>query len=57
MTEEESVEEEKPDIKYKCFDCDKELVRDIVTKRVRCIYCGSKILFKPRTTITHVKAR
>jgi len=42
---------------YKCFDCNKKVATDYIRKRVRCPYCGSKMLFKPRTTITKVKAR
>lgn len=41
---------------YKCFICDKEISSDTLRKRVRCPYCGSKILFKPRNKITYVKA-
>ncbi len=42
-------------VKYKCFDCNKKVT--LAGKRVRCPYCGSKMLFKPRTTTTKVKAR
>ena len=42
---------------YKCFQCNKEIEDSSLRKRVRCIYCGSKMLFKPRTTVTNVKAR
>ncbi|MBI2110712.1 DNA-directed RNA polymerase subunit P [Candidatus Woesearchaeota archaeon] len=42
-------------VTYKCFDCDKVIKEDI-KKRVRCPYCGSKILFKPRVTNNKVKA-
>ncbi|MFT4261517.1 MAG: DNA-directed RNA polymerase subunit P [Candidatus Woesearchaeota archaeon] len=41
---------------YKCFNCDKNLSADQMRKRVRCIYCGSKIVFKPRTKPTIVDA-
>ncbi|MBS3142170.1 DNA-directed RNA polymerase subunit P [Candidatus Woesearchaeota archaeon] len=44
-------------VKYKCFYCNKKVSDDYVTKRVRCPYCGSKILFKTRSTSTKVKAR
>ena len=43
-------------VKYACFNCNKRIAEDLMGKRVRCPYCGSKILFKPRTTITKVKA-
>lgn len=41
---------------YKCFKCDKELEDSSLRKKIRCPYCGSKILYKIRTTITKVKA-
>ncbi|MDP7610361.1 MAG: DNA-directed RNA polymerase subunit P [Candidatus Woesearchaeota archaeon] len=44
-------------VKYKCFYCDKSTSLEMLRKRVRCPYCGSKILYKPRTTKTKVKAR
>ncbi len=44
-------------VEYKCFDCNKRVSKDYIRKRVRCPYCGGKILFKPRTVITKVKAR
>ncbi|MAG08134.1 DNA-directed RNA polymerase subunit P [Candidatus Woesearchaeota archaeon] len=43
--------------RYKCFYCNKTTTLDMLRKRVRCPYCGSKILFKPRTTTSKVKAR
>ena len=43
--------------KYSCFHCNKNVSESMQGKRVRCPYCGSKILYKPRTTITKVKAR
>jgi DNA-directed RNA polymerase subunit P len=42
---------------YKCFQCAKKITYDSLRKRVRCPYCGSKILYKPRTTLTKVLAR
>ncbi len=42
---------------YKCFMCNKEISDDQVRKKVRCIYCGSKLLFKERSVLTQVKAR
>ena len=44
-------------VSYKCFTCNKKVGDDFVRKRVRCPYCGSKILYKPRSTVTKVKAR
>ncbi|MBR9690103.1 DNA-directed RNA polymerase subunit P [Candidatus Woesearchaeota archaeon] len=42
---------------YKCFQCNKVVAQTYLRKKVRCPYCGSKILFKPRVSITKVKAR
>ena len=42
---------------YKCFNCNKKVAPDYLRKRIRCPYCGSKMLFKPRATLTTVKAR
>jgi DNA-directed RNA polymerase subunit RPC12/RpoP len=42
-------------VKYKCFDCNKKVA--LGGKRIRCPYCGSKMLFKQRGTTTKVKAR
>ncbi|MBR9677466.1 DNA-directed RNA polymerase subunit P [Candidatus Woesearchaeota archaeon] len=42
---------------YKCFHCNKEVSMDYLRKKVRCPYCGSKMLFKPRTRVTKVLAR
>jgi DNA-directed RNA polymerase subunit RPC12/RpoP len=42
---------------YKCFFCNKELKDESIKKRVRCIYCGSKIVFKARTNLTKIIAR
>ncbi len=41
---------------YKCFSCRRELKPDQIKKRVRCIYCGSRIVFKSRTNVTKVIA-
>ncbi len=42
---------------YKCFDCGKSIKRDYIKKKIRCPYCGSKILIKPRVIPSKVKAR
>jgi len=42
---------------YKCFDCNKKIADEYLRKKIRCPYCGSKILFKPRTNPTNVRAR
>lgn len=41
---------------YKCFDCQKEIEKGMLGKKVRCPYCGSRIFFKVRNIITKVKA-
>ncbi len=42
---------------YKCLNCNKKVSQDYLRKKIRCPYCGAKILFKPRTVTTKVKAR
>ncbi|HLC64562.1 MAG TPA: DNA-directed RNA polymerase subunit P [Candidatus Nanoarchaeia archaeon] len=44
-------------MEYKCFECNKKVSQDYVKKRVRCPYCGSKMLFKPRAIMAKIKAR
>lgn len=44
-------------VEYKCFYCSKAVSDEYVKKRVRCPYCGSKILVKPSAVPTKVKAR
>ncbi len=44
-------------VEYKCFDCNKKVSIEYIKKKVRCPYCGSKMLFKPRLVSTKVKAR
>ncbi len=44
-------------VEYKCFQCEKKVTQDYLRKKVRCPYCGSKMLFKPRLVTTKVKAR
>lgn len=48
---------EKTMVEYKCFHCGKKVSEDYLRKKIRCPYCGSKMLYKPRTTKTIVKAR
>jgi len=43
-------------VAYQCIECQKEINSDAVKKRVRCPYCGSKILFKPKNVATVVDA-
>ncbi len=42
---------------YKCFQCGKKIKEEYVKKKIRCPYCGSKLIFKPRTKAKDVKAR
>ncbi|MBS3112574.1 DNA-directed RNA polymerase subunit P [Candidatus Woesearchaeota archaeon] len=42
---------------YKCFQCDKTISPDYLRKKIRCPYCGSKMLFKPTVLTTKIKAR
>ncbi len=42
---------------YRCFECNKEIDPSKVQKKIRCIYCGSKIIYKDRSEPTTVKAR
>ncbi len=41
---------------YNCLECQKEVGSETVKKRVRCPYCGSKILYKPKVTHAMVDA-
>ncbi len=43
-------------VEYRCFNCNKRVGQDYLRKRIRCPYCGSKMLFKPRSVVTKVKA-
>jgi len=42
---------------YKCFSCGKIIGKENMRKRVRCPYCGSKIIFKARTKPNTVLSR
>ena len=44
-------------VEYKCFLCNKNVAESYLKKKIRCPYCGSKILFKPRTYTSKIKAR
>ncbi len=44
-------------VTYRCFNCNKEIEDTTLRKKVLCRYCGSKILFKPRQTLTKVVGR
>ncbi len=44
---------------YKCFNsaCSKMIDPSYLKKKIRCPYCGSKLVFKPRVRPTRVLAR
>ncbi|MEK6922709.1 MAG: DNA-directed RNA polymerase subunit P [Nanoarchaeota archaeon] len=43
-------------VKYKCFHCGNVIKAEYVKKKIRCPHCGSKIIYKSRTTSTKIKA-
>jgi len=43
-------------VKYTCFQCEKKIGKELMGRRVRCPYCGSKILIKSRSVSTKVAA-
>lgn len=43
-------------VDYKCIECQKLVEADTVRKKVRCPYCGSKILTKPKLIASKVEA-
>ncbi|MFP4523278.1 MAG: DNA-directed RNA polymerase subunit P [Candidatus Nanoarchaeia archaeon] len=48
---------EHPQAEYKCFSCNKLIDESYIRKKVRCPYCGSKVIFKARKRETTIKAR
>ena len=36
-------------VEYKCMDCNKKVSQDYLRKKIRCPYCGYRILFKVRS--------
>ncbi|MBN2421381.1 DNA-directed RNA polymerase subunit P [Candidatus Woesearchaeota archaeon] len=44
-------------VQYKCFDCNKAIESSTLRSRVRCPYCGGKMLYKQRSVPSKVKAR
>jgi len=43
---------------YTCFTCGEQVSFDEVTQRIRCPYCGAKVLFKEKSEIVKtVKAK
>jgi len=41
---------------YKCFSCGNSIKMEYLRKKIRCPYCGSKILYKVRSISTTVEA-
>jgi len=39
------------DFVYKCLNCGKEISNDEIKKRIRCPFCGYRILLKERSKI------
>ena len=45
-------------MRYVCFNCKNEIGSEELGKRIRCPYCGGKILFKKRQERTkHIKSK
>jgi DNA-directed RNA polymerase subunit P len=45
-------------MEYICYACGREVTQEDIAKRIRCPYCGGKILFKKRSGLSKkVKAR
>jgi len=42
---------------YICFDCGKKVRWEDTATKVRCPYCGAKMLYKDRRTVNKIKAR
>ncbi|MFC1801652.1 DNA-directed RNA polymerase subunit P [Nanoarchaeota archaeon] len=42
---------------FKCFTCEKKVNEEYLRTKVRCPYCGSRMLYKERGKGTKVKAR
>ncbi|MEC8220868.1 MAG: DNA-directed RNA polymerase subunit P [Nanoarchaeota archaeon] len=45
-------------VSYICANCSKDVQKELVTRKIRCPYCGSKVLKKKGTiTLDPIKAR
>jgi DNA-directed RNA polymerase subunit RPC12/RpoP len=53
----ETITKEHQDVEYKCFSCNKIVSETYIKKKVRCPYCGSKIIFKGRHRPNSIPAR
>ncbi|MEM3074486.1 MAG: DNA-directed RNA polymerase subunit P [Candidatus Pacearchaeota archaeon] len=43
-------------VEYKCFKCGKSISYKKLDKRFTCPFCNSRIFYKPRLSITKIKA-
>ena len=44
-------------VTYKCFQCERKIGPEYLRSKIRCVYCGSKMLYKERSMVAKVKAR
>lgn len=45
-------------VEYKCANCLKVVQKELISRKIRCPYCGSKVLVKEQTQILDsIKAR
>ena len=44
-------------VSYKCLTCDKKVALTMMGRKVRCPYCGGKMLYKQRAAGTKIVAR
>lgn len=45
------TQDPKGDIMYRCLNCGKEISAEDVKKRIRCPFCGYRILMKKRSKV------
>ena len=43
-------------VAYRWFFCGTDISEEQLRKRIRCPYCGSKIIYKPRQVAKKIKA-
>ncbi len=44
-------------VKYTCLFCSKKIGTEMMGRKIRCPYCGGKILYKSRSVTAKIKAR
>jgi DNA-directed RNA polymerase subunit RPC12/RpoP len=42
-------------VKYDCAECHKSVDEKLITRKIRCPFCSSKVLLKPSTEGSKVK--